>query len=81
MNVLSKSLVFLVAYTLTQGTPLLATGALKVGVVRAAITPEKNIWMAEYASRNKPAEGKLHDLYVEAVHRLSQKASGPSDGP
>ena len=67
MKVLTTPLVFLVAYALTLGSPLLATGTLKVGVGRVAITPEKNIWMAGYASRNKPAEGKLHDLYVKAL--------------
>ncbi len=32
--------------------------AWKAGAVEVVITPEKNIWMAGYASRDHPAEGK-----------------------
>lgn len=32
----------------------------------AVITPEKNIWMAGYASRKAPAEGKEHELFAKA---------------
>jgi hypothetical protein len=37
------------------------------GLAKVAITPEKPIWMAGYASRNKPAEGKLQELYAKAL--------------
>ncbi|WP_339612618.1 neutral/alkaline non-lysosomal ceramidase N-terminal domain-containing protein [uncultured Rubinisphaera sp.] len=39
----------------------------KAGVGRVVITPEKSIWMSGYAGRDKPAEGKLHDLWVKAI--------------
>ena len=39
----------------------------KAGVATKVITPEKPMWMAGYASRSKPAEGKLHELYAKAV--------------
>jgi len=39
----------------------------KAGVASVAITPEKPIWMAGYASRTKPAEGKDTDLYAKAL--------------
>src|SRR5262245_9853469 len=41
--------------------------AFKVGVARKTITPDEPLWMAGYASRTKPAEGKLQNLYVKAV--------------
>lgn len=40
---------------------------LQVGLARAKITPEKPIRMAGYASRNKPSEGVLADLYAKAM--------------
>ncbi len=49
---------------LAAGTP--AEG-WKAGVGRAVITPEAPMWMSGYASRTKPAEGKVHDLWVKAL--------------
>jgi neutral ceramidase len=43
------------------------TRAWKAGVASVAITPEKELWMAGYASRNRPAEGKETDLYAKAL--------------
>ena len=43
-----------------------AADGWKAGVDRAVITPEKPMWMAGYAARNRPAEGKLHDLWAKA---------------
>ncbi len=39
----------------------------KAGVASTVITPEANLWMSGYASRDKPAEGKIHDLYAKAL--------------
>lgn len=39
----------------------------KAGVCAVAVTPEEPMWMAGYASRNKPSEGKVHDLFVKAL--------------
>ena len=39
----------------------------KAGVARINITPEQLMWMSGYSSRNKPAEGKLHDLWAKAL--------------
>jgi neutral ceramidase len=38
-----------------------------VGIARTVITPDESIWMAGYASRTSPSEGKLHDLWAKAV--------------
>lgn len=39
----------------------------KAGIARVIITPNENIWMAGFAARTKPAEGKLHDLWAKAL--------------
>jgi hypothetical protein len=44
-----------------------APAKFKAGLAKVVITPEKNIWMAGYASRTKPAESKLQDLYAKAL--------------
>ena len=39
----------------------------QVGTARAKITPQKTFWQAGFASRTKPAEGTLHDLWVKVL--------------
>ena len=39
----------------------------KAGVATVVITPEQPIWMAGYAARNKPSEGKVHELQAKAL--------------
>src|SRR5262249_20474665 len=39
----------------------------KAAVAVRVITPAQPMWLAGYASRTKPAEGKEHDLYVKAL--------------
>ena len=39
----------------------------KAGVASVTITPEQPMWMAGYAARNKPSEGKVHDLHAKAL--------------
>lgn len=39
----------------------------KAGAAAVAITPETSMWMAGYASRNHPSEGKETDLYGKAL--------------
>ena len=46
----------------------------KVGLAKAAITPDQFMWMAGYASRDRPADGKLTDLWAKAL--VLQDASG-----
>jgi neutral ceramidase len=43
------------------------TRSWKTGVARAVITPRDNIWMSGFAARDKPADGKLHDLWVKVL--------------
>lgn len=39
----------------------------KAGTATAKVTPQKPLWMAGYAGRNKPAEGKVQDLFAKAL--------------
>lgn len=45
----------------------LLSAEFKAGVARMPITPEGSIWMSGYASRKKPSEGVLHDLWAKAL--------------
>src|SRR5258708_7869251 len=42
-----------------------ATG--KAGRATVCVTPEKFLWMAGYAARKNPAEGKVQDLFAKAL--------------
>ncbi|MCX6853108.1 MAG: neutral/alkaline non-lysosomal ceramidase N-terminal domain-containing protein [Verrucomicrobia bacterium] len=39
----------------------------KAGTATVAVTPQKMLWMAGYAGRKKPAEGKVQDLFAKAL--------------
>jgi len=39
----------------------------KAGVASVAITPAESMWMAGYAARKGPSEGKVHDLWAKAL--------------
>lgn len=41
--------------------------AWKAGLATERITPEKFLWMAGYAARKKPAEGKVQELFAKAL--------------
>jgi hypothetical protein len=58
------SLIFVLLTILTS--PALADG-WKAGTAKMVITPEPNGWMAGYAARKGPAEGKAHDLWAKAI--------------
>jgi len=58
------ALIFLVGFF----TPLtLQASGWKAGMARAVITPDESVWMAGYAGRDKPSQGKIHDLYAKAL--------------
>jgi neutral ceramidase len=43
------------------------TKGWKAGVAKVAITPQDPMWMAGFASRTHPSDGKLHDLWAKAL--------------
>ena len=58
------------AACLCLAAPLLAEADApqwKAGVATQVITPKESMWLAGYAGRTKPSEGKEHDLYVKAL--------------
>lgn len=57
----------LVAGVLSLAQPVDSPAPLKAGVAQQIITPAMNMWMAGYASRKKPAEGKVQELYAKAL--------------
>lgn len=57
---------FLLLLVAGMGTSQTAT-AYKAGAASVVITPEKPMWMAGYAARNKPSEGKASDLFAKAL--------------
>ena len=44
-----------------------AESTWKAGTAKAIITPQQPMWMAGYASRTRPADGTLHELYVRVL--------------
>lgn len=47
--------------------PARAQAGWRAGAARARVTPAEPIWMAGYASRNKPSEGVRKDLFLKAL--------------
>ncbi len=47
----------------------------KAGVAAVVITPEQPTWMAGYAARNKPSEGKAQELFAKALALEDAKGS------
>ncbi len=39
----------------------------RAGVAKTVITPDKPLWMSGYASRTRPADQKIHDLWAKAL--------------
>lgn len=64
-----RTRLLLLVLILACGLPARTTPAAewKAGVGRAVITPTTTMWMSGYASRDRPAEGKLHELWVKAL--------------
>ena len=46
---------------------LAVEGGWRAGVARVVITPREPMWMAGYGFRDKPADGKLQDLFAKAL--------------
>lgn len=47
--------------------PLFAAPSWKAGTAKTFITPTQSIWLAGYAGRNKPAEGKVTELWIKVL--------------
>src|SRR6516225_9570368 len=64
----SLSRCFIVLGLLILGSPVAAAEPeWKVGLAQVKITPERPVFLAGYASRNKPFEKVAADLYAKAL--------------
>ena len=68
MNFLRSRIVWVLLATSFAASLLAADlPSWKAGTARANITPTQPLWMAGYASRTKPADGKLMSLWIKAL--------------
>jgi hypothetical protein len=67
VRTLFAALVAVLCLRATAATAAEPAELFRAGVAVKVITPPEPIWMAGYAGRNKPAEGKQHDLFVKAL--------------
>ena len=44
-----------------------ARAGWQAGTAKVAITPKHPLWMSGYASRTRPSEGAVHDLWAKAL--------------
>jgi len=58
----------------TAAAAVAAEAGWKVGLARTTVTPDQFMWMAGYASRDRPADGKLTELWAKAL--VLQDAAG-----
>ncbi len=52
---------------LTAGRLNAAEATWKAGTARTIITPTERLWLAGYGSRDKPADGKLTELWIKVL--------------
>jgi hypothetical protein len=64
---IARACVFLTLLALSCEVRADGAPTWKAGAARVKITPEKPMWMSGYASRTKPAEGTLIDLWAKAL--------------
>ncbi|MEW4530690.1 neutral/alkaline non-lysosomal ceramidase N-terminal domain-containing protein [Maioricimonas sp. JC845] len=66
-TVLAGGLLCAANHPVTAAADDAVSDGLQAGSAAVVITPPQPMWMAGYASRNKPAEGTLQDLYAKAL--------------
>jgi neutral ceramidase len=55
------------AALLLAAVSTLAAADFRAGVARNNITPRESLWLSGYASRTRPAEGTLNELFAKAL--------------
>ena len=61
-----KTFLYIITALLLLAESIHAAG-WKAGIAKTVITPDENIWLAGYAGRDKPASGKIHDIWAKAL--------------
>jgi hypothetical protein len=64
---MTRLTLFLTVLLAMMSTSVAHAQLWKAGVARAVTTPTTHMWMAGYATRDRPAEGKLMDLWAKAM--------------
>lgn len=64
MHTVSGFLCLLAAFAAADPQP---AADWRAGLASVVVTPEEPVWMAGYGARDKPAEGKLTDLFAKAL--------------
>ena len=67
MRIRVRHFVLVAWATLLCASSSAADSVWKAGVAKVKITPEEPIWMAGYASRDRPSEGVRQDLFAKAL--------------
>ena len=57
--------------------PVEAQAGWQAGTAKVAITPKQPLWMSGYASRTRPSEGAVHDLWAKALALKTRPAAEP----
>ena len=74
---MNRALYLCIVFAIGSAGPLKSAGPdYKAGVAKKVITPAEPMWMAGYAARNKPSEGKAHDLYAKALAQKGDLETG-----
>jgi neutral ceramidase len=60
-------LLMVLTIMLLRANSALGSDIWKAGTAKGIITPVEPLWMAGYAHRNQPANGKLHDLWARVL--------------
>lgn len=67
MQLVVRRFVLVLALCLSVAHGFSAEALWKAGVAKADITPTQELWLAGYATRTKPAEGKVMELWVKVL--------------
>ncbi len=67
LNVLLRAIILIIISSPSILFSQNSSDEWKVGVARQNITPQYPTWMAGYAMRTSPSDGKLHDIWAKAI--------------
>ena len=62
-----KQSLLLIVVLLSSAAAAVAEKSYEIGLAKVDITPDEPLWLSGYGFRNKPAEGKVHELCAKAV--------------
>ena len=66
-SISARATIALVIAATVSATSSNASAGWQAGTSKVAITPRQSMWMSGYASRTKPSEGSVHELWAKAL--------------